>query len=61
MRRDGVVQAPGAADEDTSGGFTHGGWDLPYFDELSQQRVVEAIIGAGAFFLGRASYEIFAG
>jgi dihydrofolate reductase len=61
MSLDGVVQAPGAADEDTSGGFSHGGWHLPCFDELSQQRVVEAIIGAGAFLLGRRTYEIFAG
>jgi dihydrofolate reductase len=61
MSLDGVVQAPGAADEDASGGFSHGGWHLPYFDELSQQRVVEAIIGAGGFLLGRRTYEIFAG
>jgi hypothetical protein len=33
---DAVVQAPGATDEDTSGGFEHGGWHLPYFDDLSE-------------------------
>jgi dihydrofolate reductase len=58
---DGVVQAPGGADEDTTGGFRHGGWHLRYFDELSQQRVVEGIVGAGGFLLGRRTYEIFAG
>ena len=57
---DGVVQAPGAADEDTSGGFEHGGWHLRYFDDLSQQRVVEGIVEAGGFLLGRRTYEIFA-
>jgi hypothetical protein len=35
MSLDGVVQAPGAADEDTTGGFQHGGWHLRYFDDLS--------------------------
>ena len=34
MSADGVVQAPGAADEDTSGGFPYGGWHLRYFDGL---------------------------
>jgi dihydrofolate reductase len=57
---DGVVQAPGAADEDTTGGFEHGGWHLNYFDELSQQRVLEGIVDAGGFLLGRRTYEIFA-
>jgi dihydrofolate reductase len=57
---DGVVQAPGSADEDTTGGFKHGGWHIRYFDELSQQRVLEGIVGAGGFLLGRRTYEIFA-
>jgi dihydrofolate reductase len=61
MSLDGVAQAPGAADEDTSGGFPHGGWHLRYFDELSQGRVVESLTTAGRFLFGRHTYEIFAG
>ncbi len=57
---DGVVQAPGGADEDRSGGFEHGGWHLRYFDDLSQKRVLESIVEAGGFLLGRRTYEIFA-
>jgi dihydrofolate reductase len=60
MALDGVVQAPGAADEDTSGGFAHGGWHLPYFDDLSMKWVLENITGAGGFLLGRRTYEGFA-
>jgi dihydrofolate reductase len=60
MSLDGVVQAPGAADEDTSGGFAHGGWHLPYFDDLSQTWVVETLTAAGGFLLGRRTYEGFA-
>ena len=60
MSLDGVVQAPGAADEDRSGGFEHGGWHLPYFDDLSQKRVLESIVEAGGFLLGRRTYQIFA-
>jgi dihydrofolate reductase len=60
MSLDGVVQAPGAADEDTTGGFQHGGWHLPYFDDLSQMWVVETLTAAGGFLLGRRTYEGFA-
>jgi dihydrofolate reductase len=60
MSLDGVVQAPGGVDEDTSGGFEHGGWHLRYFDDLSQKRVLESIVEAGGFLLGRRTYEIFA-
>jgi dihydrofolate reductase len=60
MTLDGVVQAPGAADEDTTGGFKHGGWHLRYFDEISQKWVVESVAKAGGFLLGRRTYEIFA-
>jgi dihydrofolate reductase len=58
---DGVVQAPGAPDEDTRGGFQHGGWHLRYFDEMSQNWVVDYVTEAGAFLLGRRTYEGFAG
>jgi dihydrofolate reductase len=58
---DGVAQAPGAPDEDTSGGFKHGGWSIPYMDEFAQKSVLGAIVDAGAFVLGRRTYEIFAG
>jgi dihydrofolate reductase len=60
MSLDGVVQAPGGADEDTSGGFEHGGWHMRYSDELAQKWVLESIVGAGGFLLGRRTYEIFA-
>ena len=60
MGLDGVAQAPGAADEDPSGGFEHGGWHLRYFDDLSQKWVVESLVDAGGFLLGRRTYEIFA-
>ena len=60
MSLDGVVQAPGAADEDTSGGFEHGGWHLRYFDELSQKAVADGLAEAGGFLLGRRTYDVFA-
>lgn len=60
MSLDGVVQAPGAPDEDTSGGFQHGGWHLGYFDELAQKWVLDSIVEAGGFLLGRRTWEIFA-
>jgi dihydrofolate reductase len=60
MTLDGVVQAPGAADEDTTGGFEHGGWHLPYFDDLSRDWVVEGYAKAGGFLFGRRTYESLA-
>ena len=38
MSLDGVVQAPGAEDEDTTGGFRHGGWHVQYFDGTTSSR-----------------------
>jgi dihydrofolate reductase len=60
MTLDGVVQAPAYPDEDTTGGFEHGGWHTRYFDELSMRWVVENVSGAGGFLLGRGTYEMFA-
>ena len=61
MSVDGVVQAPGAADEDTSGGFRYGGWHLRYFDDISRNWVVDNLTTAGGFLFGRRTYESFAG
>jgi len=58
---DGIAQAPGAADEDTSGDFEHGGWHMQYTeDETFQKWVMPGITEAGGFLLGRRTYEIFA-
>jgi dihydrofolate reductase len=62
MSLDGVAQAPGGADEDTSGGFAYGGWHMRYAgDELAQRWVLASIVEAGGFLLGRRTYDIFAG
>jgi dihydrofolate reductase len=58
---DGGAQAPGGAEEDTDGGFAHGGWHMQYMeDEPTQQWVLKSIDEAGGFLLGRRTYEIFA-
>lgn len=60
MTLDGVIQAPGTEDEDPSGGFRHGGWHMPYMDEVAQQQVVDDITAASAYLLGRRTYEVLA-
>ena len=58
MSLDGVMQAPGGPDEDPSGGFTHGGWGVNYFDDEMMQGVAES--APYELLLGRGTYEIFA-
>lgn len=56
---DGVMQAPGGPDEDTSGGFTYGGWVAPYFDDESGKIMAEQMQPAD-LLLGRKTFDIFA-
>lgn len=58
---DGVMQAPGRPDEDTRDGFTHGGWALPYNDQVSGQFMGSHMSGTRAILLGRLTYVDFAG
>jgi len=54
---DGVMQAPARPDEDVRGGFTHGGWAIPYADEVMGRVAGESMAGTGAIILGRRTYE----
>lgn len=56
---DGVMQAPGGPDEDTSGGFAYGGWSAPYNDDISGKMMREQMKPTD-LLLGRKTYEIFA-
>jgi dihydrofolate reductase len=59
---DGVVQAPGGAEEDTDGGFRHGGWSMPYFDpEVMGSAVDEIAQRADALLYGRRTWQVMAG
>jgi dihydrofolate reductase len=58
---DGVIQAPGAADEDTEGGFAHGGWTMPYWHDDIGAHFFEAIAQADALLLGRKTWQIHGG
>jgi dihydrofolate reductase len=56
---DGVMQAPGSPDEDTRGGFAHGGWAQDYTDEVSMTKAGEGMAAEGAMLFGRVTYERF--
>ena len=58
MSLDGVVQAPGGPEEDTDGGFAHGGWSAPYFDpEVMGTAVSEGMDTAEALLFGRRTWQ----
>jgi len=58
---DGVMQAPGGSEEDPSGSFTHGGWQVPFTDPAVGEFVVALNRHARAFLLGRRTFDIFRG
>ena len=59
---DGVVQAPGGPDEDTDGGFRHGGWSMPYFDVDTMGPAVGEIMAATeALLFGRRTWQAHGG
>lgn len=58
---DGVMQAPGGPEEDPSGGFTHGGWSVNYWNDQLSQEMAEFMGHRFEMLLGRKTYEIFAG
>ena len=57
---DGIMQAPGGPEEDTSGGFRYGGWIVPYSDEFLGKVMDEQMNKPFDLLLGRKTYEIFA-
>jgi dihydrofolate reductase len=57
---DGVMQAPGGPQEDTSGDFKYGGWTVPYFDEFAGKIMEEQMTKKFDLLLGRKTYDIFA-
>jgi dihydrofolate reductase len=56
---DGVMQSPGRPDEDTRGGFKHGGWGLPYNDAVMAKAMAEGMSQEGDLLFGRRTYEDF--
>ncbi len=61
MSLDGVVQAPGGSEEDTDGGFTHGGWSMPFFDPGAMGPAIgEAMEATDALLFGRRTWQTMA-
>jgi len=61
MSLDGVVQAPGGPEEDTDGGFAHGGWSHPYFDPEAMTPVIDGGMDtAEALLFGRRTWQVMA-
>ena len=59
---DGVVQAPGGPEEDTDGGFRHGGWSMPFFDpEAMGSSIDEVAERTDALLFGRRTWQVMAG
>lgn len=54
---DSVIQAPGAPDEDTEGGFVHGGWTLPYWHDDIGAHFFQAMTQTDTFLLGRKTWQ----
>jgi dihydrofolate reductase len=57
---DGVSQGPGSPEEDTTGGFTQGGWLVPHMDQAFIDQASEWLGLADALLLGRRTYDAFA-
>ena len=58
MSVDGVVQAPGGPEEDTDGGFAHGGWSMQFFDPQTMGPVIDAVMGrTEALLFGRRTWQ----
>ena len=61
MSLDGVVQAPGGPEEDTDGGFAHGGWSMPYFDpDVMGSFIADAMEETDALLFGRRTWQTMA-
>lgn len=54
---DGVMQAPGRPDEDSRGGFSHGGWAQPYQDEVAMRFAGEGMSHGGVMLFGHRTYD----
>ncbi|HET9724758.1 MAG TPA: dihydrofolate reductase family protein [Actinomycetota bacterium] len=57
---DGVMQAPGDPNEDTEGGFRHGGWQIPFMDDVFMAAAGEGMAETDAHLFGRKTYQIMA-